>query len=143
MKISLRSLVTDAPTYRNLALLRPAYHSSSYDYNLTAQLVTDGIKETTLPRWLVTTLSTTGIAKKNEREFLVDHNSFSNVNLGGAEGWMQFEMAGGDAPLLIDRIELQARIRAASRSRHIFFPEPGAEAGANQSGRLGLRCSGL
>ncbi len=33
----------DSTTYRNLALHRPAYHSSSYDYNLTAQLVTDGI----------------------------------------------------------------------------------------------------
>jgi len=39
----------DSTTYRNLALHRPAYHSSSYDYNLTAQLVTDGIKETALP----------------------------------------------------------------------------------------------
>ena len=29
--------------YRNIALNRAAYHSSSYDYNLTAQLVTDGI----------------------------------------------------------------------------------------------------
>jgi len=117
-------LVSDVTTYRNLALLRPAYHSSSYDYNLTAQLVTDGIKETNLPRWLVTTLSTTGIAKKNEREFLVDHNSFSAVNLGGPEGWVQFEMAGGDAPLQIDRIEVQARIRAASAPETYFSPNP-------------------
>src|ERR1039458_3211970 len=29
--------------YRNLALHRPAYHSSSYDFNLTAQLITDGV----------------------------------------------------------------------------------------------------
>ena len=29
--------------YRNIALHRAAYHSSSYDYNLTAQLITDGI----------------------------------------------------------------------------------------------------
>src|SRR3569623_1458318 len=29
-------------TYRNLALLRPAIHSRRYDYNLPAQLVTDG-----------------------------------------------------------------------------------------------------
>jgi hypothetical protein len=36
-------------TYRNLALLRPAFHSSSYDYNLTAQLVTDGISDTRVP----------------------------------------------------------------------------------------------
>src|ERR1017187_2242541 len=42
---------------RNLALRRPAYQSSAYDYNLTAQLVTDGIKETTLPRWFTMTTS--------------------------------------------------------------------------------------
>ena len=105
------SLVPDPGTYRNLALRRPTYHSSSYDYNLTAQLVTDGIKETRLPRWIVTTLSTTGVAPKNEREFLIDHNSTSNVNFGGPEGWVQFEMAGGDSPLEIDRIDLEARFR--------------------------------
>src|SRR6185437_10658091 len=46
------SLEIDDSTYRNLALLRPAYHSSSYDYNLTAQLITDGIKDTHLPDWI-------------------------------------------------------------------------------------------
>jgi hypothetical protein len=106
-------LVREQTTYRNLALLRPAYHSSSYDYNLTAQLLTDGIKETNLPRWLVTTYSQGGAAKKNERELLLDHNSTSNVNIGGPEGWMQFELAGGDAPFEIDRISLQARNRTA------------------------------
>ena len=40
------TLVADAHSYRNLALHRPAYQSSAYDYNLTAQLITDGIKET-------------------------------------------------------------------------------------------------
>jgi hypothetical protein len=35
----------DSMNYRNLALHRPAYHSSCYNYNLTAQLITDGIKE--------------------------------------------------------------------------------------------------
>jgi beta-galactosidase/beta-glucuronidase len=35
--------VPDQTNYRNLALLRPAYHASSCHYNLTAQLVTDGI----------------------------------------------------------------------------------------------------
>ena len=118
------ALVTDSTSYRNLALLKPAYHSSSYDYNLTAQLVTDGIKETALPRWLITTLSTTGVAKKNEREFLVDHNGFSNVNLGGPEGWMQFESAGGDAPLQVDRIVLKARIRDKSAPEMYFSANP-------------------
>jgi len=71
-------VLVSVTNYRNLALLRPAYQSSSYDYNLTAQLVTDGIKETKPPRWLVTTLQS-GVAKKNEREFLIDHNTNSNV----------------------------------------------------------------
>ena len=30
-------------TYRNIALRRAAFASSGYDYNLTAQLATDGI----------------------------------------------------------------------------------------------------
>ena len=51
-------LVPDSTAYRNLALLRPAYHSSSYDYNLTAQLVTDGIKDTKRPRSSITVAAT-------------------------------------------------------------------------------------
>src|SRR5258708_20438763 len=43
-------LAPETQAYRNLALHRPAYASSSYDYNLTAQLGTDGIRETRLPR---------------------------------------------------------------------------------------------
>ena len=110
-------LVPDSSKYRNLALHRPAYHSSSYDYSLTAQLVTDGIKETRLPRWLATSLSTTGVAPKHQRELLLDHNSTSNVNLGGPSGWMQFELAGGDAPLEVDRVELEARFRTPAALR--------------------------
>jgi len=45
-------IIIESSRYRNLALLRPAYHSSSYDYNLTAQLITDGIKDT---NWFSTT----------------------------------------------------------------------------------------
>ena len=48
------SMRVDSTTYRNLALHRPAYQSSSYDFNLTAQLVTDGIKDTNLPRRIST-----------------------------------------------------------------------------------------
>jgi hypothetical protein len=44
------SLVVDTHTYRNLALHRPVYQSSAYDYNLTAQLASDGIKDTAGPR---------------------------------------------------------------------------------------------
>src|ERR1035438_6230234 len=43
----------DSLHYRNIALRRPAYQSGAYDYNLTAQLITDGLTDTKLPGWLV------------------------------------------------------------------------------------------
>ncbi len=130
-------LVPDQTTYRNLALHRPAYQSSSYDYNLTAQLLTDGIKESVLPRWISTTLSTSGIAKKNEREFLLDHNTTSNINLGGPNGWVQFELSGGEAPLEIDRIDLEGRIRTTAQPG---TPKPAPSSAPSEApqGRVGV-----
>jgi hypothetical protein len=110
-------LAPDPVTYRNLALHRPAYHSSSYDYNLTAQLVTDGIKETVLPRWLVTTTSQSGVAPRNERELLVDHNVTTGVDFKGPAAWVQLELAGGDAPLEVDRVEIQGQFQPDTRSQ--------------------------
>src|ERR1022692_432918 len=98
------SMRIDSTTYRNLALHRPAYHSSSYDYNLTAQLVTDGIQETDLPRWIATSTSTKGVLKKNERETMFDGNWTTYVDLTGPDAWVQVELAGGASPLEIDRI---------------------------------------
>jgi hypothetical protein len=96
-------------TYRNLARLRPAYHSSSYDYNLTAQLVTDGIKDSALPRWVSTATSDAGVLKRHERELILDDNLVSTVELRGPRGWIQLELGGGtDAPE-VDRVDVRAR----------------------------------
>ena len=104
------SLVVDRSTYRNLALLRPAYHSSSYDYNLTAQLVTDGITSTTLPNWVAVSTSTHGVLSKNEREVLLDHFPTNTLELRGARVSAQIEVGGGtDAPA-VDRIAVFAVI---------------------------------
>jgi len=91
---------------RNLALRRPAYQSSAYDYNLTAQLVTDGIKETTPPRWFTVTTSDHGVLPKQEREHPVDHNTTTRVTITGSTPWIQFELAGGASPLEVDRIDI-------------------------------------
>jgi hypothetical protein len=77
-------LVVDSVTYRNLALLRPAYHSSSYDYNLTAQLITDGIKDTHLPDWVGVSVSSMGALPKHQRELALNHSRMSPVGLFGA-----------------------------------------------------------
>jgi hypothetical protein len=108
------SLVPDVAAYRNLALRRPAFHSSSYDYNLTAQLVTDGIKNASLPRW-VSVSTSAGIARKNERDYLLDHNNITTVSLTGSRVWIQIELAGGDAPLEVDRLDLWAQVTVGAR----------------------------
>lgn len=112
------ALVPDTATYRNLALRRPAYHSSAYDYNLTAQLVTDGIRDTALPRWVVTSSSQTGIFPKYQREWLLDNNSVTSVDLKGPEAWVQVEMAGGEGPIEVDGIDIESR--SAGRGRYTF-----------------------
>jgi hypothetical protein len=99
----------DSASYRNLALRRPAYHSSSYDYNLTAQLVTDGIKDTRLPRWEAVSTSLQGALKKNERQWMFDQNPITNVEIKGKTAWFQVQLAGGDAALEVDRIDVDAR----------------------------------
>src|ERR1035437_2832002 len=101
------SLAADAATYRNLAFHRPAYHSSSYDYNLTAQLVTDGIKETALPPTLLVTASgQPAPIPKAQRDSLVGDGRGFGATVMGPNPWIQFQFAGGSRPLEIDRIEV-------------------------------------
>src|SRR5664279_4917818 len=102
----------DSASYRNLALHRPAYHSSSYDYNLTAQLVTDGIKDTRMPRWEAVSTSLQGALKKNERQWMFDQNPVTNLEIKGKTAWVEVQLAGGDAALDVDRIDIEARTQS-------------------------------
>jgi hypothetical protein len=97
------NLVIDNSTYRNLALLRPAHHSSSYDYNLTAQLVTDGIKDTRLPDWFAVSLNQFETLPINEREILLDHFPANTIPLRGARPSIEIQL-GGDTPPSINRV---------------------------------------
>ena len=97
------NLVIDSTTYRNLALLRPAYHSSSYDYNLTAQLVTDGIKDTHLPSWIGVSFNRLGMLPKTERETLLDHFPTNVIPLTGSDTSVQIQLGGDNLPA-VDRV---------------------------------------
>ncbi len=103
------TLIADAATYRNLALHRPAYQSSAYDYNLTAQLVTDGIKEPTPPGYIVASTSSSGVLPKHEREVFLDGNVTSSIDVTGDHPWVEFEMVGGTTSPELDRIDLWLR----------------------------------
>jgi hypothetical protein len=102
------TLAADQTTYRNLALHRPAYQSSAYDYNLTAQLVTDGIRSHDLPRW-ISTATSDGLPRKNEREFFLDGNVTSFALVHGEKAWVEFGIEGGGSLPQLDRIDLYLR----------------------------------
>ncbi|MDP4224068.1 MAG: discoidin domain-containing protein [Bacteroidota bacterium] len=77
--------------YRNIAYMRPAWHSSSYDYNLTAQLVTDGIVTDMMPSTISCSTSS-GPLPKNEREWLFDFNTVTTISVEGTNIWLQLDM---------------------------------------------------
>ena len=81
-------------TYRNIALNRAVYASSSYDYCLTGQLVTDGIVETSAPKYLVMETSE-GKDIKREMEWLVDQHKYTMVNLYGSSAYVQISLRNG------------------------------------------------
>ena len=103
------TLQIDGTTYRNLALHRPAWHSSSYDFNLTAQLITDGIKDTKTPRRIDVSTSQEGVLMKNVRERVFDGNLATGVLLQGKRPWLRLGILGGDVPL-IDRVDVRANV---------------------------------
>ncbi|MCD8282809.1 MAG: discoidin domain-containing protein, partial [Prevotella sp.] len=70
-------------TYRNLSYQHPAYHSSSYDYNLTAQLVTDGIITTGSPARVEVLVNGRNLPR-NEREYAFDGNDWNRNVLTGS-----------------------------------------------------------
>ncbi len=80
-------------TYRNLALHRAAWHSSSHDYNLTGHLVTDGIVLEEMPSYI--DLSThKGPVAKRDRERLFDDNT-TNISVeGGSDAWLLLQLGG-------------------------------------------------
>ena len=87
------SMVQD-DSYRNLALYRAAYASSSHDYCLTAQLVTDGIISTEQPRYLQFS-TPEGEGLRREREWLVDQGPYTRKTFEGAETYFSFILSEG------------------------------------------------
>ena len=100
----------DSVHYRNLALYRPVYQSSSYDYNLTSQLITDGIVDTELPGWIVVATSSDGILKRDGREHVLDRHGSSQQALEGSNAWIKIEMAGNYDVPPVDSLSLSGTV---------------------------------
>ncbi len=97
------AIVRGDDSYRNLALHRTTYQSSSYDYNLTAQLLTDGIL-TEGPLSYVDLRSGNAAVPKTERERLFDSKPDSRIALDPAAPTVEMAFAG--VPVTADRIEI-------------------------------------
>ncbi len=96
------TLVQDT-SYRNLALHRMVYQSSAWDYNLTAQLLTDGIIDEHLPAWLNVT-TPDGPLPAHKREACIDGNEWTcNIVMGG-NTWLQYDWEG--MSIDIDEVEM-------------------------------------
>ena len=84
-------LLPDDEQYRNLALLRATYQSSAYDYNLTSQLLTDGIVTGQAPQYF--DLQTAeGSVPKREREWMIDGGPYSRNTVRGEAAFFLFSM---------------------------------------------------
>lgn len=89
--------------YRNIALNRRTYQSTAYDFNLTSQLITDGIVTTELPPYL--TVSTPdGTLTSREREWSLDGGPYSFNGLKGERAWLEYHWNGME--VAADTIEI-------------------------------------
>lgn len=77
-------------SYRNIALHRAVYQSSSYDFNLTSQLLTDGILCTEDPNILITRTNE-GELPKREKEWAIDAGAYTRNILTGEDTFIEYE----------------------------------------------------
>lgn len=84
--------------YRNIAHMRAAYNSSSYDHNLTAQLVTDGVVTNEQPHFIA--VSSDGVLlSKREREWTIDGGKHSRNDLEGESVGLLYSLNGWSQPV--------------------------------------------
>ena len=88
---------------RNIALYRTVYQSSSWDFNLTSQLLTDGIYDKVTPAWLNVT-TPNGPLPPHKREACIDGNEWTSNIVMGADTWLQYDWQGMNID--IDEVEM-------------------------------------
>ncbi|MDR0348278.1 MAG: discoidin domain-containing protein [Tannerella sp.] len=94
-------------TYRNVAEWKAAYHSSSFDYNLTSQLATDGIISEKDPA-TIRVSTREGDIPKHEREYLFDGKTDSKFIVEGNDIYLQVDFNNMNIP--VDRFMLRGDV---------------------------------
>ena len=93
--------------YRNVALGRQAFHSSAHDYNLAAQLVTDGIVETSGTAWLEVSTKE-GPLPVREREWSIDGGPYSRNYVSGSVNFLRYDWNGME--IRADRLRIDGSV---------------------------------
>ena len=96
------SIVKGGDSYRNIALGRMTYQSSSYDYNLTSQLITDGIAASGPVAYIDLTAGGKLVAKP-DHEKLFDGKPDSRIPFDAGAPTIQVDFHG--SPVAADRVE--------------------------------------
>ncbi|HEY9543559.1 glycosyl hydrolase 2 galactose-binding domain-containing protein, partial [Prevotella sp.] len=124
-------------TLRNVALHRAAYASASVDYNLTAQLATDGIIAHNEPARLTVT-TPDGPLSLRDKEKTLDGNIHSHTTLTGARTFLQFDWAGMEVNIDTLRLMAEAVYRPDDATRGYTIRVMGSKDGRRwqQIGRL-------
>ena len=97
ISLLMQTVSIKADEYRNVALRRLALASSSIDFNLTAQLATDGIIEKGEPATLKVTVGNAGkgtVLSLRDKEKTIDGNIHSQNTLSGEEAFIQYDWTG-------------------------------------------------
>lgn len=100
-------VMTASKYYRNLSYLHTAYHSSSYDFNLTSQLVTDGLLAQSEPPRLETRVNGS-LLPKDQRECMIDGNEYTSNTIMGSKASIVFDWIG--MKVAVDSVQLNYRV---------------------------------
>ncbi len=92
----------------NVALHRAAWASSTYDYNHTAHLVTDGLTGNVDPSLLKVT-TPAGQLPRREAEWTIDGGPFSRNILMGSPTWLQYDWS-GEMCVKVAKVRLQGMV---------------------------------
>lgn len=82
-------------TYRNMALHRAVYQSGAHDYNLTAQLLTDGVVDKAQPAFM-DVLANGKPLPANERELTINDSEWSRIPVSGSEATLEYQWSNMD-----------------------------------------------
>lgn len=103
----------------NLALRRPARHSSAIDFNATAQLAVDGIVETEMPCWVEVCGNGGKPLSKREHDLVFDPRQWTNVTADGPRAELAVRTHGFTEP--VDRISMTLAARLSEGLRQAAY----------------------